>query len=222
MKYLFLALFALCSAVHLYFSWKDEKKGRAITKPLLLLLLMLYYVFSCSKSTISTILLAALFTSWLGDVLLIPSGTMWFVAGGISFMISHFLFIATYFGQISFSDVPWVPVILLAVIYCAVAAKVISMCWKNAPKNMRAALYVYLLANSAMNVFAFMQMITLRSPGAIIAYIGALLFFISDCSLFLLRYYKEKKIVFKDHFTVMLTYLAGEFLITQGILMLTV
>ena len=219
MKYFFLALFVISNAVHLYFSWKDEKKGRAVTKPMLLLFLMLYYIFSADK--VSFVLLGALLTSWLGDVLLIPKGNKWFTAGGISFMLSHFLFIAVYVGQISFANVQWLPVILLAVLYCAVAAKVILTLRENAPNPMRIPLYVYLLANSAMNVFAFMQMITTRSPGAVVAYIGALLFFVSDCSLFILRFYDKKEIVLKKHFTVMLTYLAGEFLITQGILMLT-
>ncbi|MBR4452299.1 MAG: hypothetical protein IKS39_10720 [Clostridia bacterium] len=42
----------------------------------------------------------------------------------------------------------------------------------------------------------------------------------SDCTLFLVRYYRNPEIVFKKHFTVMLTYVVGEFLITQGVLML--
>lgn len=219
MNYLFFALFILSSAAHLYFSWRDEKKGRAVTKPFLLLFIMLYYIFSCSR--ISVLLLGALFTSWLGDVLLIPKGFKWFTAGGISFMISHFLFIAVYIGQISFPDVPWLPVILMAAVYCGIAAKVIIMLKDDVDKVMKIPLYVYLLANSSMNVAALMQLLTNRSAGATVAYIGAILFFISDCCLFIVRLYKKKEIVFKKHFTVMLTYLAGEFLITQGILMLT-
>lgn len=87
---------------------------------------------------------------------------------------------------------------------------------------MRAVMYIYLLANSAMNVFALMQLLSTGTLGAVIAYIGAVLFFASDCSLFLVRYYKPRKIVYKDHFTVMLTYILGELLITQGIIMLTI
>ena len=165
-------------------------------------------------------LLLALLTSWLGDVLLIPRGHGWFAAGGISFMLSHFLFIAVYTENISFANVPWLPVILLAVVYYGVSAKIISMLWPYAPKKMRGVMYVYLLANSTMNVFAFLQMMTSHMPGAVVAYIGALLFFISDCSLFLVRYYEKKPVVFKGHFTVMLTYLAGELLIAQGMIML--
>ena len=82
MRYVFLAALALCSAAHLYYSWVDNKRGRAATKPFLLILLVLYYVFSADR--LSFVLLGALVTSWLGDVLLIPRGHGWFAAGGIS------------------------------------------------------------------------------------------------------------------------------------------
>ena len=220
MRFVFLVLFAVSSIAHLYYSWRDEKRGRAITKPFLLLFLALYYV--CSTENVSYLLLLALLTSWLGDVLLIPKGHVWFSAGGVSFMASHFLFIAVYVQRISFADVPWLPVIVLALIYCGVAAKIISMVWKTTPKLMRGVMYIYLLANSAMNVFAFMQLLTVGTAGAVVAYIGALLFFASDRSLFLVRYYGGREIVYKKHFTVMLTYILGKLLITQGILMLTI
>ena len=220
MRYVFLAAYAVLSAAHLYFSWIDDRKGRAWTKPFLLVLLAGYYALSSDKLLV--VLLLALLTSWLGDVLLIPRGHGWFAAGGISFMLSHFLFIAVYVENISFTLVPWVPAVILAVVYYGISAKIISMLWPYAPKKMRAVMYVYLLANSTMNVFAFMQMVTTLHPGAIVAYIGAVLFFISDCTFFLVRYYEPKRLIFKDHFTVMLTYIVGEFLITQGILMLAV
>ena len=39
MRYVFLAAYAVLSAAHLYFSWIDDRKGRAWTKPFLLVLL---------------------------------------------------------------------------------------------------------------------------------------------------------------------------------------
>ena len=82
MRFVFLVLFAVSSIAHLYYSWRDEKRGRAITKPFLLLFLALYYVFSTEN--VSYLLLLALLTSWLGDVLLIPKGHVWFSAGGVA------------------------------------------------------------------------------------------------------------------------------------------
>ena len=217
MAHLFLALYILCSLIHLYHSWKDIAKKRAITKPLLLLLLTVWYIISAQD--ISWVLVAALLTSWLGDVLLIPKGHGWFTAGGISFLLSHFLFIAVYTPMVAFAGIPWLLVVPLALVYYGTSIMIIRAVKPTTPKIMVIPMCLYLLANSTMNIFAFMRFLTLKTPGSLVAWIGAVLFFISDCTLFLVRYYTKKQVIFKKHFTVMLTYLAGEALITLGILM---
>lgn len=218
MAYVFLGLFAAMSLWHLYYSWIDEKKGRARTKPFLLIFLTLYYIFSTHN--ISYLLLFALITSWLGDVFLIFPG-IWVTLGGFAFGAGHILFILAYATQITFSAVSWLPVVLVSLVYLGISAFILSLVWKPSPAPMRLNMTLYLLANSTMNIFALMQLLTNHSAGAAIAYIGAVLFFISDCCLFLVRFYKgEKQLVFKKHFTVMLTYLAGEFMIVQGMIML--
>ena len=74
----------------------------------------------------------------------------------------------------------------------------------------------YLVMNSTMNVFALIQLMSLRSVGAIVAYVGAVSFFISDCTLYLVRYHSNKDLIFKRHFTVMLTYRLVEALIPRN------
>lgn len=218
MNIVFLILFFLFSVIHLYHSWKDDSKHRAYTKPFLLIFLLLYYLTSSQNLTIPLII--ALFTSWLGDVLLIPKGHKWFAMGGISFMLCHFFFILVYINRIELSRVSWLVVIPVAILYFGIALKIIFSIRDNTPKIMVFPMYFYLIANSTMNVFALMQLFSVRSAGAATAFIGAVLFYISDCTLFLVRYHKNKDLIFKKHFTVMLTYLAGEFLITLGVLML--
>ncbi len=218
LKYVFFALFVLVSAVHLYDSWRDNAKRRAVTKPFLLILLLCFYF--CAAEKISWVLAAALATSWLGDVLLIPKGTKWFVSGGISFLASHVLFIFVYAPQIR-----WESLILWIFIPAAAAYAAISVCVtlqlkNNIPKPMLAPMILYLLANSTMNLFALAQLMTLKNAGAAVAVAGAIFFFTSDCTLYLVRYHKNPDLIFKKHFTVMLTYLLGECLITVGMLML--
>ncbi len=165
-------------------------------------------------------LLLALVTSWLGDVLLMPKGHHWFALGGVSFGASHVFFILVYAANIVFEGMNWWIVIPVALLYFAVAFAVIFAVQPTTPKIMVGPMYIYLLANATMNSFALMQLITHRSAGAVVAYIGALLFFISDCTLFLVRYYKKNEdLIFHKHFTVMLTYLFGELLIVVGMLM---
>ena len=216
MKYLFLILFFLVSIVHLVHSWQDDSKKRAMTKPFLLLLLAAFYAFAAES--ISLVLLSALLTSWLGDVLLIRKGHKWFIFGGISFLASHVLFVYVFTPAIRWTAVPWVLIVLLAVVYYGFSLKIMLAVQKTTPKMMVVPMYLYLLANSTMNLFALMRLFTLLTPGSIVSFIGAVLFFISDCTLFLVRYYPKTDAVFKRHFPVMLTYLGGEFLITLGML----
>ena len=217
-RYIFLVLLAIVTVWHLADSWRDDSRARKRTKPFLLLFILLYYI--ASADVLSWFLIAALVTSWLGDLLLMPTGNKWFVMGGISFMFSHFLFIAVYAKQVNFHHILWCAVIPAAIVYYGVSLWIIRTLTPSTPKMMLAPMYVYLLANSTMNVFSLMQLLETRSVGAVVAFIGAVLFFISDCTLYLVRYHKNKDLIFKRHFTVMWTYVVGEFMITQGVLML--
>lgn len=218
MRYVFLALFAAVSLVHLYHSWLDVTKKRRMTKWALLLLLLGYYL--TSTGTFSPLLIAALLCSWLGDVLLMPSGNGWFVSGGISFLAAHVLFVLLYLGQVDFAAVNWLIAVPVALVYIAAVTVILALLKKETPKPMFVPMFLYLLMNGAMNVFALMQLLTNPCAGAAVAYLGAILFFVSDSTLYLNKYYKKKQIVPKKHFTIMLTYLLGEFLIVQGMLML--
>ena len=218
MNYLILVLYLFVSILHLIASFHDDSKRRAKTKPFLLILLLLFYLVSTDD--ISIPLALALFASWLGDVLLIPKGHHWFIAGGIAFIFSHLFFIMVYLTRVDLNRIPWMIVIPVGVLYYGIALCIILAVQKTTPKQMVVPMYFYLLCNSTMNVFALMQWLFTKSTGAQIAYIGALLFYISDCTLFLVRYYKHPEIIYKKHFTVMLTYLLGELLIVIGVLML--
>lgn len=222
MKFIVLVLLAGFTLVHLYHSWTDERKKRAVTKPFLLPLIAVYYmVATADVSKFNWVLLVALATSWIGDVLLIPKGLKWFTAGGISFLISHITFICVYVPNVTFSLVKWYIVAPVAVAYLAVIVWVFkTLLPHNNNKPLFAAMALYIVANASMNMFALMQLISNPCPGTIVAYIGAAFFFVSDCSLFCCDFHPNRNFVFKRHFTVMLTYVIGEFLITQGMMMI--
>lgn len=217
LKWIFLILFLVVVVLQLIFCWQGKEKGRIITKPMLLSTLTLYYL--AAADPISPMLLIALLTSLLGDILLIPTGEKWLLTGGVSFLISHILFVVMYLPGIRFSEIPWGFACLAGVLYLAAAFLVILRIKATVPLPMLASLYIYLIANTVMNVFALMQLMTLKNTGALIAFLGAVCFFVSDCILFLLRYDKHKERLFHPAFLVMLTYLAGEFLITQGLML---
>ena len=215
--YIFFAVFVLSAAVHLAGCLWGRPKT-AYTKPLLVSSLALTYAFAAPAP--SWVLILALFLSWLGDVLLIPKGHKWFTMGGIAFMFSHLFFVLLYSTQISPEKLHILPILLLAAAYFGFSLFIIRKIRRNTPKAMVPPMYFYLFCNSAMNIFAMMQLLSRPSLAAAVAYIGALLFYASDCCLYLVRYGDKPEIIFKKHFTVMLTYLLGELLIVVGMMML--
>ena len=216
MKFLFLALFVISGAIHLYASYNKNTKLRARSKGFILPALLGWYI--CSVPAPSGIVIAAILTSWLGDVLLIPNGTKWFVAGGISFMVSHACFVLAYLPQVDFGRIPVWAVLLTAVVYFTAVYFVFQGLKPYLKKALYYPMFLYLLINGTMNAFALFQLISMPCAATAIAYIGAVLFFISDSTLFSVRFKKDT--VLKTHFIVMLTYIIAEFLIVQGLVMI--
>ncbi len=214
MKYIFLAIFIVSTAFHLYASLRKETKKRNISKPFIILSLLGFYVLAARQ--VSAAIVIALILSWIGDVLLIPKGIKWFTAGGISFMIGHFFFILGYLKDIDFAAIPVFVIIILAVFFTAAVTFIFSKLKPHLPKPLFYPMLLYLLINGAMNCFAIFRGISLASLPGIVTAIGAALFFVSDSSLFFVRFHKNSAL--KTHFLVMLTYSIGEFLIIMGLL----
>ena len=214
MKYVFLAIFILSTAIHLYASLKQETKLRNITKPFLLLSLLGFYVLA-ARSPSTAVILALLF-SWLGDVLLMPKGIKWFTAGGIAFMISHAFFVAGYWPDVVFSKIPVLLIVLLAAFFAAAVAFIFSKLKPHLPKALFYPMFLYLLINGTMNCFAIFRCVSNPTAATLTTAIGAALFFVSDTALFFVRFKKDGRL--KTHFLVMLTYSIGELLIVLGLL----
>ena len=214
MKYLFLAVFAVSTAIHLYASGRKDKKLRNLTKPFILSGLLGFYVLGAE--TVLPAVVLALFFSWLGDVLLMPEGIKWFTAGGISFMISHAFFVAGYCKEIVFSAVKAPVVILLAAVFIILVVYIFSKLKPYLPKPLFYPMFLYLLINGTMNCFAVFRYISRPCASTLVTCIGAVLFFISDSTLFFVRFKKDGRL--KTHFWVMLTYSIGELLIIIGLL----
>ena len=215
MNYIFLIVFILSTSVHLYASLKNDKPLRDKTKPFILLSLLGFYSYSVREIEY-TVVLALLF-SWIGDLLLIPKGVKWFAMGGVSFMVSHIFFILSYNKSINFALINPVIIIVLALFFFVVVSIIFSKLKEHLPKALFYPMYLYLLINGAMNCFAIFRFISNRDLGGIITLIGANLFFISDCSLFFVRF--KKNCLLKTHFLVMLTYSIGELLIVLGLIL---
>lgn len=215
MEYAFLALFVVSSLLHLYGSLKSDKKLRARTKGFILLSLLGWYC--CAAAEPEPVVIAAVLLSWLGDMLLIPDGIKWFALGGTAFGLSHICFILAYLEKTDFSSVPLWAAVAAALVYCAAALLVFRSLKPHLPKRLFPPMLAYLLVNGAMNCFALFQLISLPCLAGAVTYIGATQFFVSDATLFNVRFRKNGRL--KTHFLVMLTYIIAEFLIVLGLVL---
>jgi len=214
MNYLALAIFIVSTVIHLYASLKQNKKLRNITKPFILASLLWWYVLVCDNP--STTMILALIFSWIGDVFLIGPGVKYFTIGGISFMASHIFFILSYNEYVNFENINTYIIILLGIIFFVAVWIIFSKLKPHLPKPLFYPMALYLYINGTMNCFAIFRMLSNVSTPTIVTCIGAFLFFISDSSLFFVRFKKNSRL--KTHFLVMLTYSIGEFLIVLGMI----
>lgn len=219
MQYVFLAIFLIATTIHLYARIKRIARVRDISKIFILLPLTFFYIFSVDKINVFVVL--ALACCWLGDVLLIFHGIKWFALGGSSFLIGHIFFIIAYNYDISYNAIPIWVLILMPLI---AITTVVIVCYKLKP-YIKKALFIptvgYLCANASMNVFAIFRLASSLSLnanfiGPMLTVVGALLFFVSDTSLFFVRFNKNS--IMKTHFLVMITYSIGELLIVLGLI----
>lgn len=215
MKIFFLLLFITSSAVHLWASAKSDINLRAKTKGFILSSLLLWYITTSVQP--ESFVIAALLFSWFGDILLIGKGIKWFASGGISFGLSHVFFCLSYLNQIQFNSIPVAVLIVAAIVYITAGLIIFSKLKVFLPKSLLAAMFSYMLVNSTQGCFALLRLLTLRNTAGLITFIGTTLFFISDATLFFVRFAKDGKK--RNHFMVMLTYIAAEFLIVLGLVL---
>ena len=214
-KYGMLALFFLSTGIHLYASLKKDKDLRNKTKPFILLSLLGFYLLAADPILVTVVL--ALMFSWLGDVLLMRKGTKWFAIGGVAFMVSHLFFIVSYQRETDFGAFSWITAVLLITVFVTASLTVFKYLRPHLPTRLFYPMLAYLIINGLMNCFAWFRSLSIGGTAGIVTAVGAFLFFVSDCSLFFVRFHKESRL--KTHFLVMLTYSLGELLIVLGLIM---
>jgi len=218
MSYVLLGIFAVVTGLHLYARLTKKAKLRDISKVFILIPLIILYLIEAT--VINPFVVIALVACWIGDVLLIMHGVKWFILGGTSFWIAHASFIVAYNYDIIYSKIPIWVLIVFPIIMVASIAMVLIKLKPYVKKKLFIPTCGYLLFNGSMNVFAIFRLATgiaINSfVGPLITVIGALLFLISDSTLFFARFNKNS--IMHTHFLVMLTYSIGELLIVLGLI----
>jgi uncharacterized membrane protein YhhN len=208
-----LLLFGAALATDLVFTAMGRSEGRIISKPLILLALTAYFLFSVRtvSSPLKGWVVAALLLSWLGDVLLLleERAPVFFILGLSSFLLAHMAYIF-FFNLLRKGGGLSVKPLFLVFVGAYYAALVVSL--YPYLEGMRIPVLVYGLVISTMLVLA-LSLGPLKERIGLFIVFGALLFVLSDSVLAINKFMRP--------FTgagvlIMLTYGMAQFFIVSG------
>lgn len=210
------AAFFLVAIADVWFSATADHAARFFTKPLLMPLLMIGYASAAPRpfGLFQKIILAGLFFSWLGDILLMfdDAAGLYFIGGLLSFLTTHVLYIRYFAVTRSSSDSYFRKRPLLFIAVLAYTIELLYVLWPHLGP-MKIPVVIYGLIISFMLAMALWQYGKLSSITAWLFIFGALFFVASDSMLAIDK--------FKQHFPyapvlVMSTYILAQFLIVRG------
>ena len=189
-------------------------KFKMLTKPFWVPLIALIYSILTQNPNM-TVLIALLF-GWIGDLLLMRGRKTWFVAGAVSFMIGHIVYILIFLqesgGFSVFAEHPLfcglliLPYIIYAVFLKRILGKNISSV------ILSASLYIIILL--LMSYASLLRVWNVSVLRFILTFLGSLLFIASD-SLIAVRKFKRQ---FRGIGTfIVVTYITAQLLIIAGL-----
>ena len=218
-EYLFLILFFIVAIVEVFSEYKDNTKIEFFTKPLLMPLLILFYIFGviegASIAQVDWLIVVALIGGWAGDVLLMQKDQeKWFLFGMVAFLINQIFYIISFFLSISnitnFDS--WgfylLGPVLLVLIFMVPR-------FINKAGEMKIPVLVYLVAILLMHFTAILRLAEFQGLPFILVYVGSISFIFSDATIAVNKWDKE---IPQGRPIIMTTYLLAQFYITLGVL----
>jgi len=207
-NYIILMIFCLVALIHILSIIKDNKTAEYITKPFLLPLLLLFYI--CSVSNPNYFIVFAITAGFLGDVFLMSSGSF-FMAGLLSFLIGHVLYITAFLKPINFSSIPLL-FFLLSLPYIVYGVLFFKKLFPYL-KSEKIPTFIYLTCILIMSFASLMRFYSFTGFQFCLPFAGSLLFIASDFMLSLDTFQsaiKSRKVA------MMITYILAQAMIVEG------
>ena len=189
---------------------------RVISKPLLLLSLLGYFIANAKFNPNSTfyLMVGALFCSLLGDVFLLfeTSASFYFALGLASFLAAHLLFVLAFikkWNKPASTIFKGVSILLLSY------GILLFFILKDSLGALQIPVILYILGILAMVITAFRRKGNVPPKSFNLVFIGALFFVVSDSVLAIDKFMTAIPL---SHILIMSTYATAQYLITKGVL----
>ena len=212
-----LVLIGLVTLANWIAIWRGNLRAYYITKPLVLLGLILYFLLQSALSAARLPFLLGLIFSMIGDIFLIPRGTRWFIAGMGAFSLAQLFYIWGF--NISLPSIP-VLIIGIMALFAGVLVMHLTVDRFAAVSEIKKSLLPFLKGYGALVLaMAISAVLCLARPGwsdlaGVLAGIGGILFFVSDAMIGLDKLDRRLP---KYRFWIILSYHLGQFLIVAAI-----
>ena len=181
-----------------------------IFKPLIIFSLLFLYVFSLPKRLKWYVM--ALELSFFGDVFLLFTGKLFFIAGLVSFLIAHLLFIKIVVNRIK--EVHFSKIIVSAIPFLAVFSLLIFTL-KDSLHEMLWPVVIYGLTISTFGIVSLIDFLNTKSKMSMLMLFGAIIFMISDSLLAINKFYNPAHL---HEVIIMATYIFAQYLIFRSML----
>ena len=207
-------VFFLVLIIHIAGIYAGDEMVEKITKPLLVLVLAGYFVWSTGpfSTGLKKWVLLALFFSWVGDILLlfVADDASFFLAGLSAFLIAHIFYIFFFHVLRVRENIKGnVLLLVLVFIYYAILMTVLS----PGLGSMKLPVRIYGVFICFMLMLAMHMLYSKHRKAGLKMVAGALLFVLSDTVLAINKFYYS---FMEADILIMITYGVAQLLIVQG------
>ncbi len=221
-EYIFLVIFFIVAVIEIFGEFKDNDKIIYITKPLLMPLLILFYIFGVIEATsiarVDWLIIVALIGGMGGDVfLMLKDEDKWFLPGMGSFLINQIFYMISFFLSITDYTAFNVWGLFLIVPALLILIFTVPRFIKNTG-DMKIPVLIYMAAILLMHISAVLRFADSRLQGLpyVLIYIGSLSYTFSDASIAVDKWAGEFK---NARLIILTTYIFAQFSIVLGSLL---
>lgn len=216
---IFFALFFINAIVEVFGEYKDNKKIEYCTKPLLMPLLILFYIFGVVEATSITrvdwLIVMALLGGCAGDIfLMLKDQDKWFLFGMGAFLVNQIFYIISFF--LSISDITNFDTWGLFLLGPAILILIFMVPrFINKTGDMKIPVLIYLGAILLMHIAAILRLAEFEGLPFILIYFGSISFIFSDACIAVNKWAGEFT---HARLIIMTTYIMAQFYIALGAL----
>ena len=218
-EYIILVFFFIIAFVEIFAEFKENEKIIYVTKPFVMPLLILFYIFgvieSGSIAQVDWLIVIALIGGWGGDIfLMLKNEDKWFLPGMGSFLINQIFYTIAFFLSITDFTALNLWGLFLILPSLLILIFTVPRFVKNTG-DMKIPVLVYMAAILLMHIAALLRIAQFQGLPFILVYVGSLSYIFSDAMLASNKWAGEFT---NARSIVMSTYFMAQFYITLGAL----